>query len=100
MIRSELVDRIAALNPHLYAKEAEAVVDAILGRIEAALVTGDRVEIRGFGTFAIREKLARHARNPRTGAPVGVEAKSGVHFKPAKGIRVMLSQSERSATLP
>jgi integration host factor subunit beta len=47
MIRSELVFRIAALNPHLYEKDCEAVVDTILGRIEAALVAGDRVEIRG-----------------------------------------------------
>ena len=57
MIRSELVFRIAALNPHLYEKDCEAVVDTILGRIEAALVAGDRVEIRGFGAFSAKHLL-------------------------------------------
>ena len=87
MIRSELVQRLAALNPHLYERDCEAVVDAILGRITDALVDGDRVEIRGFGAFTIVERKARMGRNPRSGAPVSVEAKRRLHFKPGKDMR-------------
>lgn len=56
MIRSELVSCLAELNPQLHARDAEAVVDTILGRIEAALATGDRVELRDFGTFSVRHR--------------------------------------------
>ncbi|GJD43430.1 Integration host factor subunit beta [Methylobacterium cerastii] len=72
MIRSELVLRLAALNPHLYERDCEAVVDAILGRITDALVTGDRVEIRGFGSFSVKDRPARQGRNPKTGASITV----------------------------
>jgi integration host factor subunit beta len=87
MIRSELVLRIAALNPHLYEKDCEAVVDTILGRIEAALVAGDRVEIRGFGAFSTKDLRARQGRNPRTGESVAVKEKRVVAFKPGKEMR-------------
>lgn len=87
MIRSELVARIAAQNPHLYAKEVEQVVDAILGRIASALADGDRVQLRHFGTFAIRDREARTSRNPGTGQSVAVAAKRVIHFKPSKAMR-------------
>jgi integration host factor subunit beta len=91
MIRSELVVRIAEQNPHLYAKEVEAMVDAILDRIAAALADGDRVELRGFGSFEVRRRDARDGRNPRTGEVVAVEARASVHFKPARAMRVRLN---------
>ena len=59
MIRSDLVLRLAAMNPHLYERDCQAVVDAILDRIADALVAGDRVEIRGLGSFAVKEQRAR-----------------------------------------
>lgn len=90
MIRSELVIRIAAQNPHLYEKDCEAVVDAILGRIEEALVAGDRVELRDFGSFAVKRRAAREGRNPRTGAAVKVGEKVSLHFKPGKAMRDLL----------
>ena len=90
MIRSELVLRLAAQNPHLYEKDCEAVVNAILGRIEAALAAGDRVEIRGFGAFTTKEKQARQGRNPRTGESVVVAEKRTVQFRPGKEIRQRL----------
>ena len=65
MIKSELVLRIAEQNPHLYEKDAEAVVNTILGRISDALVAGDRVELRGFGAFTIRSRNARLGREPQ-----------------------------------
>ena len=91
MIRSELVARIAAQNPHLYAREVEAAVATILDRIAGALADGDRVELRDFGAFTIRDHEARASRNPRTGKPVMVPARAHVHFKPGKGMRVRLN---------
>jgi len=99
MIRSELVLRVAAQNPHLYEKDCEAVVKAILGRIEDALANGDRVEIRGFGAFSTKDLRARQGRNPRTGDSVVVAEKKAVHFKPGKEIRQRL-MTEAPDALP
>jgi integration host factor subunit beta len=67
MIRSELLQRVAEQNRHLYHLDVEKIVDAIVGEIIAALTRGDRVELRGFGTFSVRRRPARIGRNPRTG---------------------------------
>ena len=91
MIRSELVARIAAQNPHLYARVVEAVVDAIFDRIAEALAYDDRVELRDFGTFCVRDREGRTARNPHTGEPVMVPARAHVHLKPGKGMRTRLN---------
>ncbi len=91
MIRSELVARIAEMNPHLYARDVEAVVDTILDRIETALVQGDRVELRDFGAFTVQHRAPRTGRNPRTGAPVAISEKTAIHFKPGKGMRARLN---------
>ena len=87
MIRSDLVQRLAVLNPQFYERECQAVVDAILGCIADALVAGDRVEIRGFGSFAVKEQRARQGCNPRTGARVEVPAKTALAFKAGKEMR-------------
>jgi len=68
MIKSELVQRIAEHNPHLYQRDVENIVNAILDEIVAALARGDRVELRGFGAFSVKHRPARAGRNPRTGA--------------------------------
>ena len=91
MIRSELVQRLADANPHLLAKDCEAVVDAILGRISDAIAAGDRVELRGFGAFAVVQQRARMGRNPRSGAAVPVDAKDRLHFKAGKDMRDRLN---------
>ena len=96
MIRSELVARIAAQNPHLYAKDVEAVVDTILERITEALVNGDRVELRDFGTFALRNREAHTGRNPRSGQRVAVVAKQSIQFKPGKAMRTRLNLAKIS----
>ena len=67
MIKSELVQRIAEHNPHLYQRDVENIVNAILDEIVAALARGDRVELRGFGAFSVKHRPARSGRNPRTG---------------------------------
>src|SRR3954466_23395 len=99
MIRSELVARITAQNPHLYERDCEAVVNAILGRIKDALAAGERVEIRGFGAFSTKDLQARQGRNPRTGESVVVAEKKAVHFKPGKEIRQRLN-TETPDALP
>ena len=76
MIKSELVQRIAAQNPHLYQRDVENIVNAILGEITNAMAQGDRVELRGFGAFSVKHRPARTGRNPRTGAHVSVDQKS------------------------
>ena len=65
MIKSELIETIAAENPHLYHRDVEKIVNAILDTITAALARGDRVELRGFGVFAVKRRNARTGRNPR-----------------------------------
>src|SRR5262249_6883225 len=70
MIKSELVQRISSQNPHLYQRDVENIVNAILGEIVAAMARGDRVELRGFGAFSVKNRPARTGRNPRTGAHV------------------------------
>lgn len=93
MIKSELILRVAAENPHLYERDIERVVNVILGRISDALAAGDRVELRGFGAFTVAERGAREGRNPATGEAVAVEPKRTPLFKPAKAMRDRLNPS-------
>ena len=94
MIKSELVQRIAEHNPHLYQRDVENIVNAILDEIVAALARGDRVELRGFGAFSVKERDARVGRNPRTGSSVSVEAKRVPFFKTGKELREKLNQEQ------
>ena len=94
MIKSELVQRIAAQNPHLYQRDVENIVNTILNEIIAALARGDRVELRGFGAFSVKHRQARIGRNPRTGADVSVNHKSVPFFKTGKEIRERLNHDE------
>jgi integration host factor subunit beta len=94
MIKSELVQRIAAQNPHLYQRDVEKIVTAILDGIVAAMARGDRVELRGFGAFSIKQRPARTGRNPRTGAHVVVDQKCVPFFKTGKEMRERLNQGD------
>ncbi|MGO9698649.1 MAG: integration host factor subunit beta [Xanthobacteraceae bacterium] len=93
MIKSELVLRISAQNPHLYQRDVEKIVNAILGEIIAAMARGDRVELRGFGAFSVKQRPARTGRNPRTGAHVAVDQKCVPFFKTGKEMRERLNQA-------
>ena len=92
MIKSELVQRISSQNPHLYQRDVENIVNAILGEIVAAMARGDRVELRGFGAFSVKNRPARTGRNPRTGAYVSVEKKSVPVFMTGKEMRERLNR--------
>ena len=94
MIKSELVQRIAEHNPHLYQRDVENIVNAILDEIVAALARGDRVELRGFGAFSVKHRPARAGRNPRTGAHVPVDQKSVPFFKTGKEMRERLNRDD------
>ena len=91
MIKSELILHIAQQNPHLYQRDVERIINTILDEVRDALARGDRVELRGFGAFSVKERDARTARNPRTGTPVDVEAKRVPYFKTGKDLRDRLN---------
>ena len=94
MIKSELVARIAARNPHLYQRDVENIVNTILGTIVDAMKNGDRVELRGFGAFSVKKRDARTGRNPRTGDSVDVDEKHVPFFKTGKLLRDRLNGLE------
>ena len=87
MTKSELVEQLSATNNGLNKKEAELIVNTIFDSIGDALVVGDRVEIRGFGSFSIRERDAREARNPKSGEVVKIPSKKTPFFKTGKELR-------------
>jgi len=87
MIRSELIQKIADDNPHLYQRDVEKIVNTIFNEITDALASGNRVELRGFGAFSVKKRDARIGRNPRTGESVEVEEKHVPFFKTGKLLR-------------
>lgn len=91
MIRSELVEKIAEANPHLYQRDVERIVSTVFNEIIEALAEGDRVELRGFGAFSVKKRDARVGRNPRTGESVQVEEKHVPFFKTGKLLRDRLN---------
>ena len=87
MTKSELIAKLTNKNSTLQAQDIENVVNTVFSEITNALVEGNRVELRGFGAFSIRERDARIARNPRTGEKVQVEAKRVPFFKMGKDLK-------------
>ena len=92
MTKSELVRRMAELHPHLQHSDVERVVETIFTSIGTALTRGDRVEIRGFGTFSLKRRKARTDRNPRTGTTVEVPRKVIPFFKTGKYLHASLNE--------
>ncbi len=94
MIRSELIQKIADENPHLYQRDVERIVNTIFEEITEAMARGNRVELRGFGAFSVKRREARTGRNPRTGDAVEVEEKHVPFFKTGKLLRDRLNGTE------
>ena len=91
MTKSELINRLADQHPHLYHRDVERIVSAIFEEISAALARGQRVELRGFGAFSVKQREARVGRNPRTGEAVDVAEKHIPFFKTGKQLRERLN---------
>ena len=96
MIRSELIQKIADENPHLYQRDVEKIVSTVFTEIIEALAKGDRVELRGFGAFSVKRRDARVGRNPRTGEAVQVAEKHVPFFKTGKLLRERLNGGDRT----
>ncbi|MFN3615187.1 MAG: integration host factor subunit beta [Rubrimonas sp.] len=91
MIKSELIQKIAEENPHLFQRDVERIVSTVFDEISSALARGDRVELRGFGAFSVKNRDARMGRNPRTGEAVPVPEKRVPFFKTGKELRERLN---------
>jgi integration host factor subunit beta len=87
MTRSELIARLSERNPRLSPRDADEAVKTLLDAMSDALAAGGRVEIRGFGSFALNYRPPRIGRNPKSGEQVQVPAKYVPHFKPGKELR-------------
>jgi integration host factor subunit beta len=94
MTKADLVEQVAdAIGPGITKKDCALVVDGLLNAIKAALADHENIEIRGFGTFKVRERRSRVARNPRTGERVDVAARAVPVFKPSKDLREQVEEA-------
>ena len=93
MTKSELIDVLAKQQNHLVLKDVESAVKCILEQMNQALSTGERIEIRGFGSFSLRVRPPRIGRNPKTGESVALAKKHVPHFKPGKELRDRVNES-------
>jgi len=85
--KSELIEMIAEQQPHLASKDVELAVKCMIDQMGQALSSGERIEIRGFGSFSLHYRPARIGRNPKTGDSVALQGKYVPHFKPGKELR-------------
>jgi integration host factor subunit beta len=100
MTKSELIAHLAERNPHLFQRDVERIVASIFETITQALVRGDRVELRGFGAFSVKQRGSRTGRNPRTGEQVAVIEKRVPYFKTGKELRERLNEELAKASSP
>jgi len=97
MMKSELIERIARKQSHLAYKDVELAVKGLLEQMSNALSSGDRIEIRGFGSFSLHYRPPRSGRNPKTGGSVSLPGKHVPHFKPGKELRERVNASRENA---
>jgi integration host factor subunit beta len=93
MTKAELVDEVGR-EATLTRKHSEVIVDAVFSTIVEALQRGDKIELRGFGSFRVRQRRSRQGRNPKTGARVHVPAKKIPYFKPGKELKELINHDE------
>ncbi|MBK1673615.1 integration host factor subunit beta [Ectothiorhodospira shaposhnikovii] len=96
MTKSELIDILARKQSHLAYKDVELSVKTMLEQMSQALATGDRIEIRGFGSFSLHFRPPRVGRNPKTGETVSLPGKYVPHFKPGKEMRERVNEPEKA----
>jgi len=93
MTKSELIDTLAMKHTHLVLKDVELSVKIILEHMAQSLASGDRIEIRGFGSFSLHYRAPRTGRNPKTGEAVALSPKYAPHFKPGKELKERVNDS-------
>lgn len=93
MIKSELIDKLAATLTHLPEQEITRSINEVLALMTNALIEGRRIEIRGFGSFSLHKRGPRHAHNPKTGEKITTKSKRTPHFKPGKELRLRVDNS-------
>lgn len=96
MTKSELIEVLAKQQPHLPQKDIEQAVKCIIEQMSQSLAKGERIEIRGFGSFSLHYRPPRMGRNPKTGNSVALASKHVPHFKPGKELREMVDESRSS----
>ncbi len=94
MTKSGLIEEVAKRTPHISKKDTEVVVNTIFDSMTQALKEGERIEIRGFGSFQVKTRDAREGRNPKTGEPVQISAKRTPFFKVGKELKEMVDESK------
>jgi len=87
MTKSELIEILASRQPHLAFNDVDIAVKSVLDQMSQSLAQGERIEIRGFGSFSLHFRPPRQGRNPKTGEPVALTSKYVPHFKPGKELR-------------
>jgi integration host factor subunit beta len=102
MTKRGIIDELLARRPNISYRASETIVNALFDAMVQGLAEGERIEIRGFGSFGVKQRRARHGRNPKTGVPVEVEAKRIPFFRAGKELRVRVNapppgQRERPA---
>jgi|TARA_B100001059_G_C17592388_1_gene455304 integration host factor subunit beta len=94
MTKSEVIERMVMKQTHLPAKDIELTVKHILSLMSESLASGERIEIRGFGSFSLHYRPARIGRNPKTGDPVALSGKHVPHFKPGKDLKLQVNNGK------
>lgn len=93
MTKSELIEKIVSRQPQLSSKDIELAVKTLLDQMSLSLSSGERIEIRGFGSFSLHYRAPRTGRNPKTGETVELQGKYVPHFKPGKELRDQVNES-------
>lgn len=96
MTKSEVIERIAEKQLHLPVKDVELSIKQILALMGDSLANGERIEIRGFGSFSLHYRAPRIGRNPKTGEPVSLSGKHVPHFKPGKDLKLQVNQGRQN----
>ena len=97
MTKSDLIDRMVADQSMLDGRDVELAVKALLQQMSDALASGERIEIRGFGSFTLHSRPSRIGRNPKTGEPIAIPARYAPHFKPGKELRDRVNEATGAA---
>ncbi len=100
MTKSELIERISSRQDQLSAKDVELAIKMIIEHMSQSLALGERIEIRGFGSFSLHYRAPRKGRNPKTGTSVDLSGKYVPHFKPGKEMRERVNESMLRAQSP